>query len=111
MICYLAEYGVSVNERPLPPCEGRLVKVHLIPQSFLRREYRSKDVRALCMDPRGYVWGCGGIVGNGGCHGRLDHSRTLKLPREALPLGLEEFAAELGPRALAYLDREYGERA
>jgi len=36
----------------------------------------------------------------------LDHSRTLKVPREALPAGLVEFADELGIGW--WLEREYG---
>jgi hypothetical protein len=46
-------------------------------------------------------------MGDGGHHGLLDTSRKLKIPRERLPAGVEEMAAELD---LAWwLDREYGE--
>lgn len=123
--CFFAHAG---------PCNGRLVRAHLIPRSYLKREYhwgivqdtngwrplqRGEDrydlphrsLNDLVNDPRSWVPCCGGPQGISGHHGALDHSRTLKLPREALPAGLEEFAAELGPRALAYLDREYGARS
>lgn len=108
--CWLAAHGVSANDRALPPCDGRLVRAHLIPQSWMRREFAALglDVQALVGDPRGWVWACGGIAGNSGCHGRLDCSRTLRVPRWALPRELEEFALELGVRAVAFLDREYG---
>ncbi len=105
--CWLAAHGVSANDRPLPPCNGRLVRCHLLPRSLLRREFAhlGLDVQALVADPRSWVWGCGGIVGNAGCHGALDCSRTLRIPREALPPGLLDFAAELG--LLWWIDREY----
>lgn len=122
--CFFADAG---------PCNGRLIRAHLIPRSLLKREYRWGVVRDtdgwrplrrnedrydlphrsfddLVDDPRSWVPCCGGAQGVSGHHGALDVARTLKLPREALPVGLEEFAAELGPRALAYLDREYGAR-
>lgn len=120
--CFLAQF----SDRP---CEGRLVRVHLIPQQLLKRElprgvewvddewrpvaragrtkgavYRS--VRALCGDPRSFVPGCGGPMGDSGHHGHLDRARTLRIPRDALPPELEEFAAEL--RLEWWLEREYG---
>ncbi len=93
--CFLAKFA------PETPCEGRLVRCHLIAKQTLRKE-------ALPGSYRTWVWGCGGIMGNAGHHGMLDHSRTLRVPREALPADVEEFAADHGLGW--YLDREYGLR-
>lgn len=115
--CFLAQF----SERP---CEGRLVRAHLVRQQVIQRELldargqvnellgaqgkgrlpRSHDLR---WDSRTWVWACGGPTGNGGHHGMLDHSRTLRVPRAALPEDVEEFAAEFGLGW--WLDREYGE--
>lgn len=95
--CWLAAFSSA-------PCSGRLVRVHLLPKQLLRREGHE----ALCPDPRTWVWGCGGPMGNGGHHGMLDQSRTLRIPRAALPEGLEQLADELGLGW--WLDREYGGR-
>jgi hypothetical protein len=83
------------------PCSGRLVKAHLIPKQLLKREH-VPDV----WDPRVTVPMCGGPTGVGGHHGRLDSSRTLRIPRDALPWVVEAFAAEHG--LLWWLEREYG---
>lgn len=113
MTCWLAQF------RPDVPCEGRLVRCHLLPRQEIRRVWRSahhgagsdraylpwKTMRDAMDDPRSWVWGCGGGLGVGGHHGMLDHSRTLKIPWEALPPELHEFAADLG--ASAWLEREY----
>ncbi len=93
--CFLARFSDH-------PCEGRLIRAHLIPRQLLKREGFGLHVD----DPRSYVPACGGIMGNAGHHGQMDASRTLKVPREALPPVLEEFAAELG--LTWWLDREYG---
>lgn len=86
-------------------CDGRLVKCHLLPQQLLRREL-GRGWRRVAMDPRSWVWGCGGGVGVGGHHGALDYARTLRVPRERIPAATEALAAELG---LAWwLEREYG---
>lgn len=113
------------------PCDGALIRAHLIPRQLLKREFphgvffdderwvkaaRCDDryevphrpLEALCRDPRGWVPCCGGPMGPGGHHGMLDVSRTLRVPRGRLPAGLEEFAAELG--LSWWLDRTYGER-
>jgi hypothetical protein len=82
------------------PCDGRLVRAHLIPKQLLKREHLSQ------WDPRVWVPCCGGPTGIGGHHGMLDHSRTLKIPRGALPIAVEEFARETG--LTWWLDREYG---
>ena len=101
-MCYLALFGVMENGDPMPKCDGPLVRVHLIPKQLIKRE------GGKVWDRRAWVWGCGGIAGNGGHHGMLDHSRTLRLPREALPVKIEQFALELG--LLWWLERTYGER-
>jgi hypothetical protein len=110
--CFLKDF----SDRP---CDGRLVKAHLISRQFLRRELMDRTMlsmapRADCeravdakiADPRSWVWACGGPMGNAGHHGMLDASRTLRIPRDRLPAGLEEFAEELG--LTWYLCREYG---
>ena len=100
-VCWLGLFGVMENGDPMPACDGRLVRVHLVPKQQLRKA-GCYDV----WDRRAWVWACGGETGIGGHHGRLDHSRTLRLPRTAIPELTEELAAELG---LEYwLDREYG---
>lgn len=83
------------------PCDGRLVRVHLIPQQLLRREGHAK----ACRDPRSWVLACGGVMGNAGHHGQLDYARTLRIPRSRLPVGVEDLAAELGLDW--WLDRTY----
>lgn len=99
--CWLA--ANAVHERgTMPQCDGRLVKVHLIPRALLRRE----GLQAFCDDERGWVWACGGMTGNAGCHGRLDTTRSLRIPRENLPPAVEQMAHELGLRW--WLTREYG---
>jgi hypothetical protein len=85
------------------PCNGRLVRCHLIPQQLLRREVgRAANV---LWDSRVWVYGCGGPVGTGGHHGALDYARTLRVPRELLPPEVEEFAAEHG--LVWWLERTY----
>lgn len=78
------------------------MRAHLIPRQLLKRHGHAKFVE----DPRTYVLACGGLMGPGGHHGMLDHSRTLRVPRTALPEGTEEIAAELGLEW--WLCREYG---
>lgn len=90
------------------PCHGHLVRAHLIPRQVFRRELPSLRAQEAIEDPRSYVMACGGLQGVSGHHGMLDYSRTLRVPREALPPGLEDLAEELGLGW--YLDREYGER-
>jgi hypothetical protein len=115
------------------PCGGRLVRCHLIPKALLKREFPHGAVRLdghwhrltratpakervglqywrlsqMCSDPRSWVLGCGGPMGVSGHHGRLDVSRTLRVPRALLPAAVEEFAAEYG--LTWWLTRTYGE--
>lgn len=101
-VCWLGTFGVVELGDPMPKCEGRLVRCHLIPKQVIQA------AGGKVWDRRAWVWGCGGPTGIGGHHGMLDHSRTLTLPRDKLPAGLEEFALELG--LLWWLTREYGPR-
>lgn len=118
--CWLARYAPDV------PCEGRLVRAHLIPRQLLYREvWRQRDrINKLLeasgrpplprrrsdfiWDPAVWVWACGGPVGNGGHHGMLDHSRTLRVPLEDLPARTVQAAARMG--LWWWLEREYGGR-
>jgi hypothetical protein len=84
------------------PCDGALRKCHLVRRQTIRRE-AGADYE---WDDRVWVWGCGGPMGNAGHHGMLDHSRSLRIRRDQLPRGVEEFAAEVG--LSWWLDREYG---
>lgn len=95
MTCWLAQF------RPDVPCEGRLIRAHLIPRQLLRREGHRDAIE----DPRTWVWACGGALGVGGHHGMLDYSRQLRVPLERLPAGVVEIAAELG--LTWWLEREY----
>lgn len=87
------------------PCTGRLVRCHLIAQQTLRREL-GRGWRRTADDPRSWVWGCGGPTGCSGHHGMLDYARTLRVPRELLPEGVEALAAEVG--LVWWLERTYG---
>jgi hypothetical protein len=89
------------------PCDGRLVRCHLIPKQTIVREVRPGGVRAS-WDDRVWVWGCGGPTGLSGPHGMLDSSRTLRIPRARLPPSVESFAVDHGLGW--WLDREYGVR-
>jgi len=101
MGCWLAQFSDE-------PCDGELVRVHLIPRQLIRREVRPKSLIPMVVsDPRSWVWGCGGLMGNCGHHGMMDHSRTLRVPRDAIPAGTEMLAKELG--LVWWLDREYDE--
>jgi hypothetical protein len=101
--CFLAQFSDK-------PCEGRLIRAHLIPRQVIRRELGGRKHgygwTTIADDPRCWVWACGGALGPSGHHGMLDHSRTLRIPREALPAGIEAFAEEYGLGW--WLDRTYG---
>ena len=71
-------------------------RVHLLKAQAVRREV-GPDFE---FDPRIMVPGCRRH------HGMLDQSRTLRVPRHALPAGVEEFAREFGVEWL--VEREYG---
>lgn len=95
--CWFALHVVDAG-----PCDGRLRKCHIIPKQRILKDARSADP----WDPRVIVLGCGGPTGIGGHHGQLDFSRKLRIPRDALPPSVEEFAAEHG--LTWWLEREYG---
>lgn len=86
------------------PCEGRLVKAHLIAKQTLKREVGKS--RAIVWHPAVWVWACGGITGLGGHHGRFD-ARQLTLQRGDLPPALEHFADDWN--LSWWLTRTYGE--
>ena len=81
---------VAMNVDSPGPCDGYLVRAHLIPKQTIRRETQGADL----WDDRVWVPVCGGPTGIGGHHGQLDYSRTLRIPRDALPAAVEEFAFE-----------------
>ncbi len=97
LACWLAQFSCF-------PCDGRLIRAHLLPRHLLRREGNAGAIA----DPRSWVPACGGPTGCSGHHGIFDYGsvRTLRVPREALPAGVEELAAELDLGW--YLDRKYG---
>lgn len=97
--CFLAKY----SDRP---CSGRLIRAHLLPRQLILREVVAERSAAVISDPRSYVLACGGPMGNAGHHGELDVSRTIRIPRDDLPAGLEDLAEEVG--LVWWLDREYG---
>jgi len=109
MTCWLAQFSDV-------PCDGRLVKAHLIPAQRIRRELTvdrsiptvrqdGDRITSIVWDPRVWVPACGGPTGIGGHHGMFD-GRKLRVPRAALPEGVEAYAAEYG---LTWsLDRDYG---
>jgi hypothetical protein len=94
------------------PCDGRLVRCHLIPRQKIKREsrgnLRADGTAASLNDPRCWVWGCGGPMGLGGHHGQFKPDGPRLIARHRLPPGLEEFAAELGLEW--WLDYTYGPR-
>jgi len=59
------------------------------------------------VDPRSYVWACGGAMGNSGHHGMLDNYQIHVL-RQHIPRETEEYCEQLGIGW--YLDRRYGTR-
>lgn len=81
----------------MPPCDGALVRVHLIPKRMIHTNRWHDSL---------YVWACGGPMGNAGHHGELDSSKKLRIPYSQLPLEFLEAVQVLG------LDwwvlREYG---
>jgi hypothetical protein len=119
------------------PCDGALIRAHLLPRQLLKREFpqgvafcdergrwvdargefaydddkglRMRSLRELCDDENAWIPCCGGPMGVSGHHGMLDTSRKLRIPREKVPVKVEAFAEALGLGW--YIDRTYGERA
>lgn len=102
MSCWLAANGKLENGRAMTPCDGRLIRAHLIKKQVVARCGSLVDL----WDDRLWVWACGGPMGNGGHHGMLDVSKKLRIPRDRLPAAVEAVAAETG--LTWWLDREYG---
>lgn len=130
MTCYFA------GRRGAGSCNGALIRAHLISKQKMRREfpvgvvyfdgywqdpravfdrvvtrqgrdlYKRRTLKEIQDDPRCWVPCCGGPSGIGGHHGLFDGLK-LRLAREELPPGVEQFASELG--LCNYLDRVYGE--
>jgi hypothetical protein len=108
--CYLARFSKK-------PCNGRIVKAHLIPRRHLRQQFHRlrrlgvdlpwANAQELIDDPATWVPACGGVVGNSGHHGELDFSRTLRVPWSAIPDRTKALAALL--RLDWWLEREYRE--
>lgn len=137
--CFFADWAViPATGEPMPPCEGALVRGHLISKHRLLKAFRKgawkdgahwspappfeakTDVETLegwtkltleeiQDDPRCWVPMCGGPTGIGGHHGMLDNANhDLSIPRLWLPWEVEEFAIEF--RLERELDRVYGAR-
>lgn len=104
------------------PCDGRLVRCHLITQQQIEKRIREMArrenkpvglaVRAivpgLVANRATWVPGCGGPMGNGGHHGMFKPDGSRPVPREVLPPAVEAFAREL--ELEWWLDRTYGPR-
>jgi hypothetical protein len=119
-----AEFACWLSRFSDEPCDGQIVKCHLIPQQKLKRiwneVYHAKrlptqmypelsrwpSLKHLLDDPATWVPGCGGPMGNAGHHGQLDHSRTLRVPYARLPLQTIKLATDL--MILPWLEQEYG---
>lgn len=92
--CFLAQFTGTT-------CAGRMERAHLIREQTIRREVsRSKLI----------LWAP--AVWRPACHrhhGELDQTKTLRIPRSAIPAETEQWAADHGLDW--WLDRTYGERA
>lgn len=105
--CWLARFTDT-------PCEGALVRCHLLQKQWLRQEYpegavwlqdapvavsardlrrdhilyddsaRVMDLATLETHPALWRWGCGGAMGQGGHHGMFDGYK-LTVPRAEVP--------------------------
>jgi hypothetical protein len=108
MTCWVARFGMYERGH-MPPCDGQVIRAHLIPRRLLLRELDAATAAKAIDDPRSWVPCCGGPTGAGGHHGMLDVSRTIRIPYRCLPVGLHSLCEELG--LTWWLDREYGEFA
>jgi hypothetical protein len=98
------------------PCDGRVVKCHLVKQQVLKRELggRSGDelkrsVDALCRESWSWVWGCGGAMGPGGHHGQFKPDGPKPIPLSLLPEDFTRRMAELG--LWWYVERTFNRRS
>lgn len=93
--CFLEQFA------PATLCDGRMERAHLIREQTIRKHVsRSKLI----------LWAP--AVWRPACHrhhGLLDQSKTLRIPRSAIPAETEAWADDNG--LTWWLDREYGERA
>ena len=89
--CWLAQFQPTA-------CQGEVQLCHLIKQQRLRDYHVPEEA---IWDQRVLVPGCERH------HNALDKTRTLRVPRVALPPEVEEYAAE--HQLLWSLDRDYGE--
>jgi hypothetical protein len=114
-VCFFERYAITDSTAPMPPCDGRLVRCHLIPKTLLKQtdEYKALETdlaRTLFLyDVRSWVWGCGGPMGLSGHHGAFDVAKRIRVPRCVIPGGTEELASVLGLEW--FLDTTYGRRA
>jgi hypothetical protein len=82
--CWLAQFSDT-------PCDGALVRCHLIPRQRLKKSWAdirhrwTGTLQELIDDRRTWVPACGGPMGVGGHHGELDFSRKLRIPIWRLP--------------------------
>jgi hypothetical protein len=91
------------------PCEGRLVKCHLIKRQVLVRELGKREGERLVRDDRTWVWGCGGPMGPGGHHGQFKPDGPKGIPLSLLPEGYTRLMAELG--LWWYVERTFNRRS
>lgn len=130
--CYVAEVAARFPELDIGPCEGQLVRGHLLSKQRIAKEFPKGALRLegkllpvtrreyprdrtsgpkLCTlkqlqeDPRCWRPICGGASAVAGHHGQLDQGK-VRLTRRMLPADLEEFAEQTG--LLWELDRIYG---
>lgn len=112
--CWLQRHGEMEGGRVMPPCDGRLIKAHLIPRQLLDREFPNGTtilgtyytLEDLLDHTATWVLACGGPMGNAGHHGYLDVARRLRVPWRALPPATIGLARVLGLDW--WLRREYG---
>lgn len=94
-VCWLAAHGIH-ESGTMPPCDGRMARVHLIPQTILKRTDAVRSGGLALFDPRLWRWACGGIMGCTGHHGMFDMQKTLRVPFEALDDELLDLAESIG---------------
>lgn len=102
--CWLAAHGHMEHGDPMPPCEGQLIRAHLIDQQELRR----RGLALAAGDPGTFVLACGGISGLGGHHGAFDVSKKLRVAFADLPDETIVFAIEHD--LMPWLERTYNGR-
>lgn len=131
--CFLAQFTDT-------PCEGALVRCHILQRQWLRQEYpegavwlpgaptavsardlrrdhvayddtaRFTDLATLENHEALWVWGCGGALGNGGHHGMFDGYK-LAVPRLRVPIEARLLIAHLGLFPKWERDRRFSETA